>query len=104
VSSLSLGTPVTLPAGSVVEITQASTPPLNALVTAAQTASLTVPVIPFIPGANYGTATATATVNPYTVSYPFASNQWAPSNSCQPGPGSSAAFQGLTYNAAYVSC
>jgi hypothetical protein len=105
-SFIDLTTPVTLSAGSLIQVSQTGSPTLNLLVTGAVSSSSSVPVVAFTPAVTYSVATTMVTVNPFDPTYPFASNSWgkATSDSCDPTPGSSAAFQGITYNAAYVSC
>jgi len=102
VASVSLTTAVTLAEGSIVQITQGAAPTLVLIVSQAVTGSFTVPVGAVTPSVTYSAGDAVA-INPFNATNPTPTNSWT-GNSCNPSPGASAAFQGNTFNAGYVSC
>jgi hypothetical protein len=101
-SSLTATSPVTLPAGRIVVITQAGLPTLIVLVSSSVTSATTVPVTPFTATGDYSGAAAAVnqiTPVPTTNTYGLTTH-----DSCDPSANGSASFDGLTFSAGYDSC
>lgn len=103
-SSVTLASPVTLPEGSILALSETGQATFDLIVTAPVTDATTVAVSPFTPTASYGSGTVA--LDPFGPTDPEVSgyNTWAVTNTCVPSAGGSATFQGLTFDAGYVSC